>query len=79
MPLSYLNPSSDPDLLEQQARASNAMYRDEVRYRADLLRRLGFTADQALHRALVNMEEEFGDKGPLKAGEIRKLIKACYG
>ncbi len=79
MPLSYLVSPLPSEQKNLQAKARAAMYREEVCVRIELLRRLGHSADHALHRCLVNLEEEFRGSPPVKAAEVRKLVKSTYG
>lgn len=56
-----------------------AMYREEVRQRAELLLHLGYSAQEAMARCRDNLRWDFELNGPCPIeGEVQKLVQAVY-
>ena len=79
MPLSYLRPTVPAQVKSTFPAASLAMQRREVSERAALLRRLGYSRDEALRRCQayeVGHYEPFA-RSPV-ADEVKALVDAVY-
>lgn len=79
MPLSHLHPKIPDSVKSTFAAASLKMRRQELSERASLLRRLGYSRDEALRRCRAYEAGEYEPFGasPL-AGEVEKLIDTVY-
>lgn len=79
MPLSHLNVSIPASVKSTFAQSSLKMRRHEISERAGLLRRLGYSRDEALRRCQAY---EVGEYEPFAtsqlAAEVAKLVDAVY-
>lgn len=80
MPFDWLKPNLSPSLSQRHADSGLAVQRTELREKASLLRRLGYSQAEAQSRlqGYVNGEFEPFHESPL-AGEVKAIVESVYG
>ncbi len=80
MPFSWMQSSPSGERRHPVSDDCGEVYRAEVRQRAGLLRRLGYSKAHAVHRCLGNISWAFSTQGrpPISAKDVRLLVTEIY-
>ncbi|MCS6916053.1 MAG: hypothetical protein RMK29_03800 [Myxococcales bacterium] len=79
MPFPWISSQIPADYAATFRDKALAMYRDEVRQRAELLLHLGYSAEEAIARCRDNLRWDFDLSGPCPIeNEVEHLVQAVY-